>query len=147
MKEKLKIAISSDHAGFIYKKILIEFLEGKGYFVKDFGCFSEDSVDYPDFAHIVAKEVEKKNFEKGIILCGSGNGVAMAANKHKNIRAAICWTKVITRLSRTHNNANICCIPARFISVEETKDFVEIFLKTEFEKGRHERRVKKIEIN
>lgn len=136
--------IGSDHAGYSTKGKIIKALEEMGYKIKDFGTFSERSVDYPDYAHPVAEAVEKNNYSKGILICGSGNGVCITANKHKNIRAALCWTTEIATLARMHNDANIVCIPARFISVKLAADIVKIFLTTEFEGGRHEKRVKKI---
>jgi len=136
--------IGSDHAGYLTKKKIIKALEEIGYQIKDFGTFSEKNVDYPDYAHPVAEAVEKNNCSKGILICGSGNGACMTANKHKNIRAALCWTTEIASLARMHNDANIVCIPARFINAELAVDIVKIFLTTEFEGGRHERRIKKI---
>ena len=138
------IAIGSDHDGFDYKEDLISFLEGKGLSYKDFGTYSKDSVDYPDFAHPVALAVERGEAAFGILLCGSANGVAITANKHQNIRAAICWGDEIASLVRQHNNANILCIPARFVSVEEAERITAAFLHTEFEGGRHANRVDKI---
>jgi len=139
-----KIAFGGDHAGFLYKKELIADLEGQAWEVKDFGPNSEDSVDYPDYVHPLAEAVEKKEFPLGILICGSGNGVAMTANKHQGVRAALCWTEELSALARQHNNANVLCLPARFISLEEAKKLLNAFLKTEFEGGRHERRVGKI---
>lgn len=142
MKEGLKIAIGSDHAGFEYKQAIAEFLSA--YEVKDFGTYSPASVDYPDFAHPVALAVESGSSDFGILICGSGNGVAMTANKHQGIRAAICWNEELAALARSHNDANIVCIPARFISIEEAKKIVELFLSTKFEGGRHANRVNKM---
>jgi len=139
-----KIAIGSDHAGFEYKEAIIDFLKSMDIQSEDFGTHSSDSVDYPDFAHPVAKLVDSKEVELGILICGSANGVAMTANKHQDVRAAICWEPEISALARQHNNANICCIPARFISIEQAKEIIQIFLDTEFEGGRHGRRVGKI---
>ena len=139
-----KIAIGSDHAGFEYKQNLKSWLESNGYTVKDFGTPSTDSVDYPDFAHPVAAAVEDKKFDLGILICGSANGVAITANKHQGIRAAICWNEELASLARQHNNANIVCIPARFISLETAEKITDRFLHTEFEGGRHEKRVSKI---
>lgn len=139
-----KIAIGADHAGFEYKELLKKWLEKKGYPSKDFGTYSLDSADYPDFAHPVASAVEKKEFDLGVLVCGSGNGVAMTANKHQGIRAAICWTEELAALARLHNNANVLCIPARFISEELAEKILDKFLHTAFEGGRHERRVNKI---
>ncbi len=141
----MNIAIGSDHAGYIYKKEIINVYKTNN-IIKDFGTFSKyKSVDYPDFIHPVADFVSKNIFTFGIILCSTGNGVAMTANKHRNIRAALCWRSDISRLARCHNNANICCIPASFISLEATIDIIDIFLKSKFEFGRHTKRVYKIE--
>ncbi|SFF18966.1 ribose 5-phosphate isomerase B [Thermoflexibacter ruber] len=139
------IAIGSDHAGFQYKAEIIKFLEDKQFIVKDFGTYSEASTDYADFAHPLAESIANKQYEKGILICGSGNGVAITANKHAGVRAALCWSEEIVALARQHNNANVLCLPARFISLEEAKKFVETFLDTAFEGGRHERRVAKID--
>ena len=140
----LPIAIGSDHAGFDYKEQLKKYLEEKGFHVRDFGTNNKDSVDYPDFAHPVANSVEKGECSFGILLCGSGNGVAITANKHQGIRAAICWNAPIAELARQHNNANIICIPARYVSLDLSEQMVERFLATEFEGGRHQNRVSKI---
>jgi len=142
----MKIAIACDHAGYETKEILVNYLSGKGFIVKDFGTFSTESVDYPDFAHPMASAVESGDYEYGISLCGSGNGINMTANKHQGIRSALCWNEEITRLARLHNNANVCALPARFITAEEAKKFVDIFLSTEFEGGRHIRRIEKIPV-
>jgi ribose 5-phosphate isomerase B len=142
MTTDLKIAIGSDHAGFDYKQALAAFVQAAK--LKDFGTYSGASVDYPDFAHPVANAVESGEFDLGILVCGSANGVAITANKHQGIRAAICWTAEIAALARQHNNANIVCIPARFISIEEAKQIVETFLATAFEGGRHADRVNKM---
>ncbi len=139
-----KIAIGADHAGFEYKELLKKWLEKNGYPIKDFGTFNTESVDYPDFAHPVAEAVEKKEFELGLLLCGSANGVAITANKHQNIRAALCWNEEVAELARHHNNANIVCIPARFVSYELAEKILDRFLHANFEGGRHERRVDKI---
>jgi len=139
-----KIAIGGDHAGFEYKGELIIKLEELGHEVKDFGTHSSDSVDYPDFAHPVAEAVESDEFDKGILICGSANGVAITANKHQGIRAAICWNEELAVLARQHNNANILCLPARFISLDEAKKITHAYLNTDFEGGRHSRRVDKI---
>ena len=138
------IAIGCDHAGFDYKEDLVKFLHEQGLNVKDFGTHSKDSVDYPDFAHAVANSVEKGEACAGILLCGSANGVAITANKHQQIRAAICWNVPIAELARQHNNANIICLPARYVSIELSRQMVEKFLSTEFEGGRHANRVGKI---
>ncbi len=139
-----KIAIGSDHAGFEYKTALLEFLKSEGYEVADFGPATGDSVDYPDFAHPVASSIESAENELGVLICGSANGVAITANKHQGIRAAIAWQNEISALARQHNNANIVCIPARFIDIELAKKIVKTFVTTEFEGGRHATRVNKI---
>jgi ribose 5-phosphate isomerase B len=139
-----KIAIGGDHAGFDYKAELLKHFALQGYDVKDFGPFSNQSCDYPDFAHPLALAVEKGEYDCGILICGSANGVAMTANKHQGIRAAIVWKNELAQLARQHNNANVLCLPARFISLEEAKQFSDSFLTTAFEGGRHERRVEKI---
>ena len=148
MEQKLDlskpIAIGADHAGFEYKSAIADQLKMKGYQVKDYGTHSTDSVDYPDFAHPVASAVEKGESGVGILICGSANGVAISANKHQGIRAAITWEQEIARLARQHNNANIICIPARFVSTPQAEEMINIFLSTEFEGGRHEKRVSKI---
>lgn len=141
---KLPVAIGSDHAGFDYKEFLISVLKNKHILLRDFGTGSSASVDYPDFAHPVSEEVEAGKASFGILICGSGNGVAMTANKHPGIRAAICWNEEITALARKHNNANIICIPARFIKESLAAQLVDIFINTEFEGGRHANRVNKI---
>ena len=140
----MKIAIGADHAGFSLKEKLKKYLQEQGHEVKDFGPASEASVDYPDFAHPVAFAVEKKEAELGLLMCGSGNGINMTANKHAGIRAALCWNAEIAKLSRQHNNANILTLPARFIEESEAKKCVDVFFSTPFEGGRHEGRVKKI---
>lgn len=139
-----KIAIGADHAGFEYKEILKKWLQTNGFIVKDFGTHSVESADYPDFAHPVANAVEKNEFDLGLLLCGSANGVAMTANKHQGIRAAICWKEELAELARTHNNANILCIPSRHVSVELAEKILDKFLHSSFEGGRHGRRVDKI---
>lgn len=141
---KPTIAIGGDHAGFPYKEKLIDFLESNGYKVKDFGTYTSESADYPDFAHAVAYAVEKSEFDFGVLICGSANGVAITANKHQGIRAAICWNEELASLSRQHNNANIICLPARFIEYAISERIVEKFLSTGFEGGRHATRVSKI---
>lgn len=140
----MKLAIGGDHAGYEYKKEIIPFLQAKGYEVKDFGTYSPESADYPDFAHPVAAAVAAGEYEYGILICGSANGVAITANKHQGIRAAIVWTNELAQLARQHNNANIVCLPSRFISLDDAKMFTETFLTTAFEGGRHQRRVDKI---
>lgn len=138
------IAIGSDHAGFDYKEDLISFLEGKGFSFNDFGTYSKDSVDYPDYAHPVAEAVENGEAAFGILLCGTANGVAITANKHQHVRAAICWGEEIAKLVREHNDANIICIPSRFVREGDAEKMVQIFMATEFEGGRHKDRVEKI---
>ncbi|TKC13128.1 ribose 5-phosphate isomerase B [Pedobacter polaris] len=141
-EKKLKIAIGADHAGFEYKEILKDYLSN--YEVKDFGTHSADSVDYPDFAHPVAEAVETAAFDFGILVCGSANGVAITANKHQDIRAAICWENELASLARQHNNANVLCIPARFVTTSLAKEMATTFITTDFEGGRHANRVNKI---
>ena len=138
------VAIGCDHAGYEYKTIIADLLQNKGLQVKDFGTYSADSVDYPDFAHPVAASVEKEETAFGILLCGTGNGVAITANKHQGIRAAVCWGEELAELARKHNDANIICIPARFVREGDVEKMVEIFIHTEFEGGRHKNRVRKI---
>lgn len=138
------ITIGSDHAGYAMKEIVKSHLLHRGYTVDDKGPFSEDSVDYPDFAHQVAAAVEEARFPLGILLCGSGNGVCMTANKHKGVRAALVWTPELAALARQHNNANVLCLPARFITEAEATAMVDAWLDAAFEGGRHERRVEKI---
>jgi ribose 5-phosphate isomerase B len=141
---KKPIAIGSDHAGYDYKEELISFLEGKEIPFKDLGTHNRDSVDYPDFAHPVAKAVESGEAAFGILLCGTANGVAITANKHQGIRAAICWGEEIAKLVREHNDANIICIPCRFVREGDAEKMVQIFMTTAFEGGRHKNRVEKI---
>lgn len=140
----MKIAIGSDHAGFDYKTEIIPYLTALGYEVQDFGPTTADSVDYPDFAHPVSTSVETQENELGILICGSANGVAITANKHQGIRAAIAWQNEIAALARQHNNANVICIPARFIDLDLAKKIAHTFLTTPFEGGRHANRVDKI---
>ena len=140
----MKISIGNDHAGTQYKDEIISFLEERGYEVINHGTNTNDSVDYPDFIHPVAEDVENGVSNFGIIICGSGNGANMTANKHQGIRSALCWNNEIVELARQHNNANILSIPARFVSVQQAIKFVELFLDTPFDGGRHERRVNKI---
>jgi len=139
-----KIAIGTDHAGYKLKEQLKEFLNSQQYTVVDFGTFSEESVDYPDFIHPLANAINKNEIEKGIILCGSGNGVAMVANKYRKVRAAVCWNEEVAKFARLHNDANIVSLPARFINSEQALSIIQTFLSTEFEGGRHLRRVEKI---
>ena len=138
------IAIGSDHAGFEYKQEIISFLKTKEYPVKDFGTYSTDSVDYPDFAHPVSSSISQKEYGYGILICGSANGVAITANKYTHIRAAICWNEELAILARQHNDANILCIPAKFVSLETALRMVVLFLETLFEQGRHIKRIEKI---
>ena len=139
----MNISIGNDHAGVDYKNHIIEKLK-ENYNVINHGTNNIESVDYPDFAHPVSLDVQKKTSDLGILICGSGNGVAMTANKYKNVRAALCWNDQIAVLAKKHNNANIICIPARFISKEEALQIIKSFIDTEFEAGRHQRRVNKI---
>jgi len=140
----MKISIGNDHAGTEYKLAIIKHLEEKGITVKNHGTNTNDSVDYPDFVHPVAEDVENKKADFGIIICGSGNGANMTANKHQGVRSALCWTNEITKLSRLHNNANILSIPARFTTLHQAIEIVDTFLNTAFEGGRHKTRVNKI---
>ena len=140
---KNKIAIGADHAGYKLKEELVSFLEEKGYKVIDYGCPSEESIDYPDYAHPVANAVQKEGII-GVLICGSGNGISMSANKHSGIRCALCWSDEIAALARQHNDANIISLPARYISFNEARKCVDTFLRTDFEGGRHQRRVNKI---
>ena len=138
------IGIACDHAGFEYKEKVVAYLKSKGYLVHDYGCYGLESVDYPDFAHNLASSIEKGIHTFGIQFCGSGNGINMTANKHQEIRSALCWKEEIAQLARLHNNANICTMPARFISFEQVIAIIDIFLNTNFEGGRHQIRVDKI---
>lgn len=140
----MKIAIGSDHAGYEYKTRIIQYLTEQGIEMKDFGTLSTDSVDFPDFAHPTASAVENGEVDFGILICGSGQGVNMTANKHQGVRSALCWNTDIARLTREHNNANIIALPARFVAFEYAIEMIEVFLKTPFEGGRHEKRVVKI---
>jgi ribose 5-phosphate isomerase B len=141
----MNISIGNDHAGTDYKFRIIEFLRSKNIEVTNYGTDAVSSVDYPDFVHPVAKDVESKKSTYGILICGSANGVAMTANKYANIRAGICWTNEIVSLIRQHNNANILCIPARFTKIEDVLEMVDTFLNTDFEGGRHQNRINKIQ--
>ena len=142
----MTISIGSDHAGFEYKQKLIEFMIGKGIQVIDHGTDSDRSADYPDHVHPVARDVEEEEATFGVVLCGSGNGVAMTANKHQNIRAALCWNRELAELGRRHNNANVLALPARFISYDLAQELFEVFISTPFEGGRHLRRVLKMPV-
>lgn len=140
----MNIAIGSDHAGFELKKLLIQLLEKKGFSVKDFGCYSNESMDYPDAAHPVCKSIGSKESDLGVLICGSGNGITMTANKHQDIRAALSWTPEIASLARQHNDANVLTLPARFISDDLAIEITNAFFDAKFEGGRHQRRVDKI---
>ena len=142
----IKIALASDHAGYSTKEEMKRYLESLGHQVWDFGTHSEESVDYPDFAHPLAFAVEKGEYDLGFIFCGSGNGVSITANKHQGVRSALCWTAEIASLARQHNDANVCAIPARFVSVSDAKHIVKAFLDSKFEGGRHQLRVQKIPV-
>ena len=142
----MTISIGNDHAGVAYKFTIIKHLESKGYTIKNYGTNTEDSVDYPDYIHPVAKDVEEGNVDFGIIICGSGNGANMTANKHQGVRSALCWNKEIVALARQHNNANILSIPARFTALPQVIEMVDTFLETTFEGGRHQTRIHKIPV-
>lgn len=144
MKEEKIIPIASDHAGFELKEKVKEYLIEKGFEIKDFGTFSAESVDYPDFAHQIGSAIHKGVYSRGIVICGSGNGVQMTVNKYANVRCALCWNEEIAQLARQHNDANMIALPARFIPAETALRLVDIFLTTPFEGGRHQRRVEKI---
>lgn len=143
LKEKI-IAVASDHAGFDKKQVILKYFKEKGIAYFDFGCFSNESVDYPEFAHLIGEAIDKGQYEIGITFCGSGQGISIAANKHQNVRSATCWNPEIAALAKQHNNANICAIPGRFVSDEEAIAIVEAYLNAEFEGGRHARRVEMI---
>ncbi len=140
------IPIASDHAGFELKEQIKSYLFSKGKEVKDFGCYSSESVDYPDFIHPLANSINKGEYDFGFIMCGTGNGVSMVANKYPNVRCALCWQKEIAMLAKKHNNANIIALPARFITFEQSKEIIESYMNACFEGGRHERRINKIPI-
>lgn len=144
--KELPVAIGADHAGFEYKEEVKKLLETKGLKIEDKGTYNCDSVDYPDFAHPVANDVANGKAAFGILICGSGNGVCITANKHAGIRAALCWNEELAALARQHNNANVLCLPARFVSLQQAKAMTEVFMNTSFEGGRHERRVEKISL-
>ncbi|MFN8294553.1 MAG: ribose 5-phosphate isomerase B [Chitinophagales bacterium] len=139
-----KIVIGADHAGFEYKEVVKSYLEKNKVEIIDVGTYSLESCDYPDYAHAAAREIENGSVEFGILICGSANGVAITANKHQKIRAALCWQNEIASLARQHNNANIICLPARFVTIDEAEEMVHTFLTTDFEGGRHQKRVDKI---
>ena len=148
MKEKTSpIGLASDHAGFQMKEHIKQYLKSKGYSVTDYGTHSEESCDYPDFAHALAKGIEQGEVENGIAVCGSGEGISIALNKHQQIRAALVWAPEIAKLARQHNNANVLSLPGRFISEETAEACVDNFIQTDFEGGRHEARVKKIPVS
>ena len=142
----MNIAIGCDHAAFDEKNNLITYLENKNFLVKDFGCFGNDSVDYPDYARLVAKEIQKNNYDFGILICGSGIGISIAANRHKGIRAALCTSEFHAEMSRKHNDANIIALGARITPIDEMFSIISKFLDTEFEGGRHQNRIEKIEL-
>jgi len=141
----MNILVSNDHAGVELKNAVKNLLESKGYVVENLGDNSGESVDYPDIIHPLAKEISQNREKKGIIMCGTGNGVSMVANKYEGVRAGLCWSKEIAALIRKHNDANVLSLPARFLSIKEALEIVEVFLETDFEGGRHERRVDKID--
>ncbi len=145
MKRK-KIAITSDHAGFYLKELLIPYLKKMNYEIKDFGTSGKEPVDYPDYGHPFAKSITAGEYEIGITICGTGNGMNMTVNKHQGIRSALCWNEEISRLARAHNDANICALPGRFINEAEAYLIVKTFLKTGFEGGRHKQRIDKISL-
>ncbi len=142
----MKIGIACDHAGFEFKEKTKEYFLSKNITIIDFGCYSKESVDYPDFSHKLSKSIEKKECDFGIQFCGTGNGINMTANKHKEIRSALCWNPYIAEQSRLHNNANVLTMPARHLTWKEVKKIIDVFFETKFEGGRHEKRVKKIKI-
>jgi ribose 5-phosphate isomerase B len=141
-----KIAIAADHAGYFLKEKIKKYLINEKYEIKDFGCFSDESVDYPDFAHPLAVAVAKNDFDFGISICATGNGVNMTVNKHQGIRGALCWNEDISKLSRAHNNANLCSLPAKYISESEALLIIKTFIFTDFDGGRHKRRIDKISV-
>lgn len=141
------IAVASDHAGYDLKNIIVEHLKANGYSIKDFGCFSNENCDYADYAHPLAVAIERGELKRGLVFCGSGNGINMTVNKHQGIRSAICWNSELASLARHHNDANICSMPARFISNEDAIEITDIFLREPFDGGRHLRRINKIPIN
>ncbi len=144
--EKPTIAIACDHAGYELKEQVCTFLLKYDYVIKDFGTYSDNRVDYPDYAHPMTKSVQKGEYDFGIAICGTGNGINMVANKYKDIRSAVCWCVDIAVMARSHNNANICSLPARYITIEEAKNIIDSFLNTEFDGGRHLTRINKINI-
>ncbi|TVR71676.1 MAG: ribose 5-phosphate isomerase B [Marinilabiliales bacterium] len=146
MPENIRLALGSDHAGFKVKQTVIDHLKKHGYSYRDFGAYSEDASDYPDFAHPVAQAVESGEYDFGIVVCGSGNGVNMVVNKHSGIRSALCWNSDVARVVRLHNDANICALPGRYIDGEQATEIVKVFLNTGFEGGRHLHRINKIPV-
>lgn len=140
------IALASDHAGFLKKQVIIKYLQENNIQFKDFGSYTEESVDYPVYAHLISEAIEKGEYEIGITFCGTGQGISIAANKHQGIRSAVCWNPEIAALARQHNNANICAIPGRFVTDEEAISIVKAYLSTDFEGGRHARRIAQIPI-
>jgi ribose 5-phosphate isomerase B len=142
-----RIVIGSDHAGFPVKEIIKSYLIAQGFEVNDYGTHSTESVDYPDFAHKVASDISSGKCERGVLVCGSGNGICMTANKHQNVRAALCWNAEIAQLARMHNDANILCLPGRYVNKEEAEKIMEVFLTTSFEGGRHQTRINKMNCN
>lgn len=145
LKNKI-IVLASDHAGFAKKQVIIKYFKEKGIKFKDLGSYSDESTDYPDFGHLLGEAIDKGEYQTGISFCGSGQGINMTVNKHQNVRGALCWSPEIATLAKQHNDANVCAIPARFLSDKETVEIVEAFLKGEFEGGRHVRRIAKIPI-
>ena len=141
------IALASDHAGYVLKQEVVAFLQSQGAQVRDFGCYATESCDYPDFAHPLATAVEREEVDYGIVICSTGNGITMTANKHQGVRAALCWEPRLAELARQHNNANVLGLPANFIPAPMALDIVRVFFQTDFEGGRHERRVNKIAIH
>jgi len=139
-----KIGIASDHAGYKLKTYLVEKLKDAGYEVVDYGTYSDNSVDYPDFGHPLGRAVDNAEYERGVAICYSGNGIGMVLNRHRNVRAALCWNPDTAELARAHNDANVCVLPAHFITNKEAEEIVSLFLSTSFEGGRHDRRVTKI---
>ncbi|WP_291860571.1 RpiB/LacA/LacB family sugar-phosphate isomerase [Marinilabilia sp.] len=144
--DKKVIGIASDHAGYDMKEMAKKYLEEKGYTVKDFGAPSAESADYADFAHPLGNAISDGDLKRGVAFCGSGNGINITLNKHKGVRSAYSWNPEIARLGRAHNDANICAMPARFLEVEQVKEIIDAFLSTDFEGGRHQRRIEKIDL-
>lgn len=145
--KKSTIAVAADHAGYHMKELILKYLKKEGYSVHDFGTYSDNDVDYPDFAHKLGHAIHSKEYDCGFVFCGSGNGVNMTVNKHQNVRSGLCWNVEIAQLVKAHNNANVCAIPARFVTANDVLAIVKTFLSTKFEGGRHARRVDKIAIS